>query len=442
MTCSTKISSSGVALFMALMVTTIMFLLASALLVVTMTELQIAGYEERATQAFYLAESAMTYGLSQLRLNHAQCAPMSDTLEYGTSTGQLTVDLYGSDEGVPVTCRKRRATLPPSLYRLVLQGTGIVTGLEAPAKRTIERGVIVKPFALFADQNITFEHGCPVIGNVHANGSVITQVPTETSIQGNLTSALGTTSLVGFIEGQNVLKQDDSNSGGRIEAETQPIPFPEFPLASYYPRYTYQRVEYAAQPLVAQAALIVKNDGVELEEPLQANYYTGAPSDENPLGVFYAQTSQFTNSEIWSLLDVTGTVVLVPDSTAEVVLKGKIKITPPIWHFPALITAHSLHFTFVTNFEAKMDETPIDVARNLLQGIVYAGGDVRISGADTAGDTLTGSLLARNIAIRGFPGSGGTAGFTIRFMREVMPFPAPGLDLVQTGEWREVFEAE
>jgi type II secretory pathway component PulK len=62
-------NSSGVVLLMVLILSAIMYLIASTLLLITMTEIHISDFEQRSTQAFYAAESSVTLGLSKLREN-------------------------------------------------------------------------------------------------------------------------------------------------------------------------------------------------------------------------------------------------------------------------------------------------------------------------------------------------------------------------------------
>ena len=124
-----KTDSAGVVLFMVLIVSTIMFLLVGTLLIITMTEVHLANFEQRSTQAFYAAESGLTLGVSKLRENYYYRTVINDTLAIGGNTALLTVEFHHR---------------PNSLYHLILQGQGTVPGLHAATRRTVTRQVVLK----------------------------------------------------------------------------------------------------------------------------------------------------------------------------------------------------------------------------------------------------------------------------------------------------------
>ncbi|MBD3325149.1 hypothetical protein GF339_11230, partial [candidate division KSB3 bacterium] len=177
-------SSAGVALFMVLILTTLMYLLVSTLLLVTMTEIHLADFEQRATQALYAAESSVALGISRLRTNSLYRSETSEILPVGKNIGMVTVKFYdGTNDGNGYY----RSALDPSRYRLILQGVGSVPGAQSMAKRTIEREVLIKPFAIFARNSLRVRGGCTIRGNIHANGAVTLEA--GTTITGDVTSS-------------------------------------------------------------------------------------------------------------------------------------------------------------------------------------------------------------------------------------------------------------
>jgi hypothetical protein len=181
-------SSSGSVLLMVLIMSAILYLVAATLLFLTMTEVHLADFEQRSTQAFFVAESSIARGISKLRQNPDDRTTTTDTMSIGGNVGSLNVQFH-----------RKIFDNTTSLYQLILEGTGSVTGSHAAANRIVRRDVIVKPFAVFAQNNVLLSGGCQIIGNVHGNGSVI--LWPDSRITGDVTSSVSVQSDEGQISG-------------------------------------------------------------------------------------------------------------------------------------------------------------------------------------------------------------------------------------------------
>ena len=127
---STLLTNSGVVLFMVLILTVIMFLVAGTLLIITMTEIRLSDFEYRSTQAFYAAESAFAIGIARLRQNSA----------YRGDYAPMYYDIGRNPGEIESTTRE----LPPALYHFFLCGTGKIPGWQVAATRTVEQEVAIK----------------------------------------------------------------------------------------------------------------------------------------------------------------------------------------------------------------------------------------------------------------------------------------------------------
>lgn len=394
--------SSGAVLFMVLILTTVMYLVASTLLLITMTEIQLAGFGQRSTQAFYAAESSLALGLSKLRNNANYRSDTSDTIDIGTNTAMLTAEFYdGTNDGNGHYLK----ALKPSLYRLVLRGIGMVPGLHAATKRTVERDLIIKPFALFARNNLTLDGGCAITGNIHGNSTVT--IETETAVTGDVTSN-GNINNNGTITG--------------VASDLEPkLDLPALLIDGYFPKYTYNGNEYEAEPLAYDIVLLDDED----DPPAPSiHLYSGFPSTDNPAGVFYFDSEIM---EPYNAFRVEGTVII--PQPGMLAINGAVTITP-VDNFPALISRKNLDITLIGGLE----DFSSSIKKSEIQGLIYVQGNVSITGNNTTGEVIIGSLLGHNITITGDPT------FQVTYDPAIISDPPPGVDLIEFGEWREIVE--
>jgi hypothetical protein len=408
-------SSSGTVLLMVLILSAIMYLIATTLLLITMTEVHIADFEQRSTQAFYAAESSVTLGLAKLRTNTDYRTNTSETTSIGGNTGLLNVQFYdGTDDGNGLF----RDALSPSLYRLVLRGKGTIPGLNAATKRTVEREVVLKPFALFAQTTLTLTSGCTITGNIHGNSSVI--IGLGNTVEKSLDFPSGDATSNG------ALINDGSVDGTESSLEPQ-ISLPAFPIIPNPPTYHYKGKEYTAKPLVHDTLTLSPKGSIDPPAPSIELYSGFADPDDNPAGVFYPE-SEITGT-LTALL-VEGTVIIPPSyPTGTVAINGAVTITP-VENFPALISAKDLNITLIGNLETFSDS----LEKSQIQGLLYVQGNVSFTGNNTPGEIITGSILGYTITLTGNPV------FEVRYDPAIISNPPLGIDLIELGEWREVFE--
>lgn len=410
-------SSSGTVLIMVLILSAIMFLIASTLLLITMTEVHISDFEQRSTQAFYTAESSITLGLSELRKNADHRSNKQDIMSIGGNIGMLAVKFV---------------SLSPSLYHLVLKGTGTVPGLNAAeAKRIVERAVVVKPFVLFAWRGVTVSGGCKIIGKIHGNDSV--SIDKLSTVKGDLTSSNPVTIGDEIFNDPAPKTINNGIVDGTVSSREPEITFPTLPIALYLQKYWYNAIECKAQPLIHKTVILSPVDGVNPPVP-SVDIYSGEPTPENPAGIFYLE-SEIIGSFI--IFNVTGTVV-DPFTTGSLSINGSIKIMPgsneDFKHFPALITARNLNITFTSVESLNPFFSYEDLKKSQIEGLIYADGDVSFTENDTTGNVMTGSILGENISITG------NSGFQVTYDSTIISDPPPGIDLIEPGEWKESFE--
>lgn len=398
-----------------------MFLFASTLLLFTMTEVHISDFEQRSTQAFYAAESSVTLGLAKLRTNTDYRTDTNDTISIGGNTGLLNVQFY---DGTHDKNGHYRKALAPSLYRLALRGQGSVPGLNAAARRTIERDVVVKPFVLFARNTVTLSAGCKVTGNIHSNASVIIDKLSE--VKGNVTSNGPVTIGDKIFNDTKPKKINDGIVDGTVSSLEPEIIVSLLPIVLYFPKYHYKGKEYKAEPLVHDTVTLSPVGGVDPPAP-SIEVYSGFPTTDNPAGVFYP------NTEIMgplTALQVKGTVVIpsaYPKST--VLINGVVTITP-VDNFPALICEKELDIRLIGNLEKFLKS----LKKNRIIGLISVKEDVSLSGTDTPGDIIQGSIFGNGIIITANPT------LQVTYNSAIISDPPPGIDLIEIGEWREIFE--
>ncbi len=398
-------ASSGAVLFMVLILTVIMYLAASTLLIITMTEIHLADFGQRSTQAFYAAESGFVLGLSKLRTNPYYRTDTSETLRAGANTIMLSAEFY---DGVNDGKGQYLKVLDPSLYRLIVRGSGTVPGSHASAKRKVERDVLVKPFVLFAKNAITLKGGSAVSGNIHANS--IVSIAKQATVKGDVTSSVK-------------VDYEDGAVDGSVSQEEPKIDLPEFPLPLYYPKYRYKGNEYSAKPVEHDTILLDTYGGKDPPVP-SIDLYSGFPSTGNPAGVFYLDTVA-TGTPI--TIKISGTLLIPQPGMLDV--QGAVSITP-VDNFPALISAKNLKIDMIGGLE-KFSKT---IEKSRIQGLIYTNGNISLSGNDTTGEIITGSTFGQNITITGNPD------LQITYDSSVYSDPPPGIDLIELGEWREVLE--
>lgn len=406
-------TNSGVVLFMVLILTVIMFLVAGALLIITMTEIRLSDFEYRSTQAFYAAESAIALGIARLRQNS----------EYRGDYAPIYYNIGRNPGELEITTRER----PPARYHFLLCGTGRIPGWQAAATRTVEREVTMKPFVIFAEQQLTLTGQCNIAGHVHGNTAVT--VGPSVTINGNVTSSATPVLNQGTIGGEHISSEFDL-----LEPE---IGFPELIMTTYNWTYpcvgTEGEVETCeAKPLIHDTLLLDLDDDPETPAEAVELFSSEVTSTKNPARIFYVTTE--IPKDTLTAFNVTGTVVIPPTYPLDTVfVHGSIYIEPsnvsehPL---PALISAKDLDISLRGDL-AEMSES---IAGNHIQGLVYVQGDITISSL-TSGEIITGSLFGRNITMSGNP----VSPMHISYDPRILSAPPPGFDLIEPGAWREPF---
>ena len=392
---------------MVLILSAIMFLFASTLLLFTMTEVHISDFEQRSIQAFYAAESSVTLGLAKLRTNTDYRTDTNDTISIGGNTGLLNVQFY---DGTHDNNGHYRKALAPSLYRLALRGQGSVPGLNAAARRTVERDILVKPFVLFARNTVTLSGGCNIKGNIHGNSSVV--IDSGDVVTGNVTS-------------NGPVTNNGSVTGTVSSLEPEIIVSP-LPIDLYFPKYHYKGKEYKAKPLVHDTVTLSPVSGVDPPAP-SIEVYSGFPTTDNPAGVFYPDTEIIGPL---TALQVKGTVVIPPAYPKNTVLINGVLTITPVDNFPALICEKDLDIRLIGNLEKFLKS----LKKNRIIGLISVKEDVSLSGTDTPGDIIQGSIFGNCIIVTANPT------LQVTYNPAIISDPPPGIDLIEIGEWREIFE--
>lgn len=396
-------SPRGTALFMVLLLTTILFLLISTMLLLTMTEINISDVEQRSTQAFYAAESAFSVGIAKLRQTNGAYRHQNDPYNFsaGNNPGFMFV--------------QTTSITPPALYRFLIRGTGSISGVHAVTTRKIEREVAVKPFVLFAENEVTLNDQCAVVGNVHGNTAV--NIAKTANIEGDATS------------NQSIANQG-TVTGTQSKNEPE-IVLPPLLAARYTPTYRYKDASgnmklYQAQPLSLISDTIALSEVNKIKPPAPSiELYSGFPSAENPAGIFYLP-SDLTGNLV--ALHIEGTL-LIPTSAFH--LNGIIRITPVEKHYPAIISTNNLELKLIGNLEqfAAGNEIP----DNRIQGLIYTTGTVEIDTEEFIGELMTGSIFAQAITL---------TDVQMAYQKDptLLAKPPPGIDFIDIGEWREIIE--
>jgi hypothetical protein len=135
------------------------------------------------------------------------------------------------------------------------------------------------------------------------------------------------------------------------------------------------------------------------------------------------------------VFDVIGTVV-DPATTGILSINGTVRIVPvpteDFKHFPALVTARNLKITF-TSIET-LKPFFESLKENKIERLVYAQGDISFTGNDITGEIIQGSILGQHVTITGNPI------VQVTYDPTIISNPPPGVDLIEIGEWRELFE--
>lgn len=409
-------SSSGAVLIIVLILSAIIYLAVSTLLLMTMTEIHLSGFEQRSMRAFYLAETAITMGVSRLRTN-----PDNLTLLSALVPGRL--------DSFNVTFTPKLYDDHESHYNLVLEGEGVISGPTASAKRRVIREIMLKPFTLFAREEIRLQNLCRISGNIHANQKV--DVGAQVEVDGQISSHTEFS-----ISEDAVIPEEEDPA---LEPE---IVFPLIPADLYWPKYFYQGQLYEAQALSLTTSITLSSDGLGSEAPSEfLNVYRGeADRDTNPAGVFFLNAGiDDETDETLSVIDVQGGSILLPSSVPFRV-KGLVRISP-LENFPALLKFGTEETSFklisFTDLEDFLDISNPEVARlpkaNSIEGLLYSSGTISLT-ADSGSVTVAGSIWANNIILKG------NATCTVDFAPGLMTNPPPGLKVVDYFEWRELFE--
>jgi hypothetical protein len=389
---------------MVLIMTAILYLVAATLLLLTMTEVHLSDFELRSTQALYAAESSVTLGVSRLRREPHYRSTTSDTFMVGNNPAMMTVDF-----------QRNLFHNTTSLYHLTLKGTGVVPGWHASTARKIKQDVIVKPFALFAQNSVFISQNCHVIGDVHANGPVILE--SGSKVTGNVTSAA-------LVQDQD----DQTIVSGKTSFPEPNLTVPELDLLTYYPKYWYQGTQYEAQPL-NHDTILLSQEGPNPAPFEKIEVYSGywlAP--DNPAGVFYL--NEPLEGPIMAL-DLEGTLIIPPDfADAAFAFTGPASITP-VDNFPAIVSAKPIDITFMDGADLRQYSNSIPTTH--LQGLVYGESNILIRGNGTTGRVMTGSLVGTTITLET------DLMLRIKYDNALLESPPPGIDFLELGAWQEAF---
>ena len=403
--------SAGSALISVVILSAIVYLAIVALLILAATETQIAYYEQRTTQAFYGAESALTLGIADLRgYNGEKVSVFNEAVIIGGEPATFSSHLEKP---------KKKETGVESLYHHSLVGTATRTGPNGATTRAVQQDIVIKPFALFASKSLQLRGGCAIAGHAHGNDSV--SLDAGAVIDGNLTSSAGVSASSTQVLGKAQKEED--------------IRLPVVPLRAYYPKYIYKGEVFEAEPLALQEIipLVAKDD---IPPPAaELRFYAQTPSVKNPAGVFYV-SSEINSDASGALvaLAIQGTLLLEHPAK----LRGIVQISA-VDNFPAFVnfSENPLEITvippkLITPF---MDLTvgssralPDD---SLIQGLIYSSGDVAIAAEGVSGTALKGSIFAKNITLTGNPT------LKMEYNLRVLTNSPPGLQLVERSEWRE-----
>jgi cytoskeletal protein CcmA (bactofilin family) len=393
----------GSVLIITLLITSILYLLGVALLLVAFTETTLSDLEVRALQSFYLAESALAEGLAQLRTNPDYRTDLNDTRSIGSNFGMYSVAFYdGTNDGNG----HYRAALSPFLYQIIIEGKGIIPGPKTSAQTEIEIEAVLKPFVMLAEDTLDVGDGSLIQGNIHANQRVI--LSPASTVQGNVTTH-------GMLNGGGVV----SGTTSFLEPS---IYLPTLTTMPYYPTYTYQGSTYSAQPLTPVVVPLPNLPGNPPPYPTITRYQ-GTANPGNPAGIYYLDQPITANL---AQIDLTGTLIILP-AAGDVNIQGAVRITP-VAPFPAVVSSNNLNIQMMGNLNA------FGVMGNRIEGLIYADRDITLVGADVSGEIIHGSLIAHTISVQGNPSLETT------YAPEVLSNPPPDLDLIEVLSWKEIRE--
>ncbi len=404
-------SSSGSVLLMALITCTILYLVAATLLLLTMTEVQISDFESRSTQAFYAAESSVTLGLSHLRQEHNYRTTSSDTMMLGGNPALLSVSF-----------EPQIFDNTTSLYHLTLRGTGAVSGPQTSTVRHIEQNIVIKPFALLANNTVTIGDNCRIMGNVHGNGPVT--LGAKSRVNGNVSSSelIATTDVA--------VEVVDLVSDGRVSEHEPALLVPVLDFSQYYPTYWFHGEQGTAQPLTSDKVTLMAVGPDEPPAP-EIIVYSGMPTSENPARIFYP-TEPLQGP--LTAIDLDGTLVIPSDyKDSSLLMTGPVRITP-VENLPAIISARDIKLTLMNGEGLK--KYAKSLKKTHITGLIYSCCDVLLRGPDLTGQIITGSVVGSTITLTT---TTETIMFQVTYDPTLLSSSPPGIDFLEPGEWREPF---
>lgn len=416
---------TGSALIMVIVLSAIIYLTVTLLLLMTTVETRVSYSEQRSMQALFGAESFLTLGVADGRaLNGEWRNSVSEQITFGDELTIFYTRVAGSDKGD--TPQKR------SLYCGEHRGTAAVYGPNGLTKRQIWENVRIKPFALFAEQEVSLLSGVKIVGdsndikaNVHGNTRAY--LASGVSVEGNVTSN-------GQIKCAMSAECPKNSATGKIQEDCR-LSFPKIAERLYYPKYMYQGKVYEAEPLGTPKSIPLTSKDEKEQPPAQAiHIYEERPSKANPAGVFFADAP--INDEVSNTLtnfDIEGTLILRGAGNWNI--KGIVKITA-VEQFPAILKFSDapLSLTYIpfSTIQPFLSEGGGGMNQaNQISGLIYSTGDVTLASNGAGGELVKGSVFARNITISGDPQF--LLGYNLRLLTD----SPPGLQLVERFNWRE-----
>lgn len=427
---------SGSALIMVVILSAIIYLAITLLLLMTTVETHVSFFEQRSMQALFGAESALTLGIADLRANNGQPITINNELvTFADDVIAFSSNTSGTMEDAP-------------LYSHVMLGSASISGASGngSAVRSIAEHVMVKPFTLFASEELALTGNVSIAGHASDIGSNIhggqrVRLDRGVSVAGNVTFGTSLECQNQQIGAKNSIICPNNTISGKIQRESG-INLPNISEKAYLPKYMYQGKIYEAEALDSYetVALVPKEGEGGEEPPAQAiHLYVERPSDTNPAGVFFADAT--INDEAMKTLtnfDIQGTLIL--RGAGEWNIKGIVKIEA-VEQFPAILKFSdepcSLAYFPYENIEAFFADGDHGMNRtSRISGLIYSAGDVTLVSDGVGGELVNGSVFAENITISGVPQ------FSMRYNLRVLTDSPPGLQLIERSNWREKIGSE
>jgi len=410
---------------MVVVLSAIIYLAITLLLLLVAVETQVSYSEQRSMQALFGAESVLTLGLANLRATNGEFVPVHDVMLLADDWVSFHVDILPQK----------------AIYHYGLLTYASLTGANGSTRRGIAQDVIIKPFALFAAENLSLADGVNIKGfseNIGANihGGQHVSLARGVSVEGNVTFGVSLYCSALQMSSNGEFACPENPIAGKIK-NTPNISLPSIKPTIYAPTYQYQGKEYQAEVLGAPAIVALEKNG-EIEPPASAvSVYVKRPNpDTNPAGVFFTNTviNDDTTNTLTNL-DIEGTLIL--QGSAPWKMKGMLKIAA-VENFPALLSlsTNSLGLTYIPfesieQFLSKAEGGSGMNTTNRISGLIYSKGDVTLTSDGVGGELVNGSVFAQNITIIGMPQ------FTMRYNLRVLTDSPPGVHLVERMNWRE-----